>query len=498
MAGFTVMDMLNQQNRAGFDDSPKARFRTKDISISKMYRNKMNFYKLEDIESLAKDIQAHGLKQNLEVVHEPCENGEYRIISGERRWEALKVLVSEGLTKFEIATCRIVSPRDPDEEQIEIISANSYRTKDIADILEEEKRLKLSLERIRENGGQIEGYDLRSGKTRDIVASKMGMSSTKIAQIEGINNNLIKEFKDELTKGRITFSAAYELSGMEEPAQQLILKSYKSTGSLTHREVKAIKKGEVEVKAEPAGSGSEPVPASEIITEKVSESDTRKYVSYEEASVAYGMENPEEARPKSERWRQSQSPEQRPGDDYEPPHPESITSLCYSCKRYSDCNVKTGTCRKCDQYINKAEAEKTEEQRYSEEQDRIDRETRKKLRERAEEEKMKNLPSDTQKDKKGFHQIKTASQYFMPVCLGQKPFELRKNDRGYKTGDMLEMLEYKDGKCTGRAVRAKITFILEDYTGLKDGYCILGINVATQWYYAKEEREQQDDGEQRI
>ena len=116
----------------------------------------------------------------------------------------------------------------------------------------------------------------------------------------------------------------------------------------------------------------------------------------------------------------------------------------------------------------------------------------------AEEEKMKNLPSDTQKDKKGFYQIKTASQYFMPVCLGQKPFELRKNDRGYKEGDILEMLEYKDGKCTGRAVRAKITFILEDYTGLKDGYCILGINVATQWYYAKEEREQQDDGEQRI
>ena len=94
MAGFTVMDMLNQQSRAGLDDSPKARFRTKDISISKMYRNKMNFYKVEDIESLAKDIQAHGLKQNLEVVHEPCENGEYRIISGERRWEALKVLVS--------------------------------------------------------------------------------------------------------------------------------------------------------------------------------------------------------------------------------------------------------------------------------------------------------------------------------------------------------------------------------------------------------------------
>ena len=42
--------------------------------------------------------------------------------------------------------------------------------------------------------------------------------------------------------------------------------------------------------------------------------------------------------------------EKKAGDDYETPHPESITSLCYSCQKYKDCNVKTGTCQKCDQY----------------------------------------------------------------------------------------------------------------------------------------------------
>ena len=49
------------------------------------------------------------------------------------------------------------------------------------------------------------------------------------------------------------------------------------------------------------------------------------------------------------------------GDDYRTPHPESITSICYSCLNYSTCNVKTGTCQKCDEYVNKAEAEKTDE-----------------------------------------------------------------------------------------------------------------------------------------
>ena len=168
--------------------------------------------------------------------------------------------------------------------------------------------------------------------------------------------------------------------------------------------------------------------------------------------------------------------EKKAGDDYETPHPESITSLCYSCLHYKDCNVKTGTCEKCDQYIDKAEAEKTEEQRYSEEQDKIDRETKKKLREQADREKMEHLPSDRGTGKK-VHDIKIAATYYDDVVSGKKRFELRKNDRGYKAGESLNMLEFKDGKFTGRTINADITYMLEDYTGLAEGYCILGIEV---------------------
>lgn len=45
--GFSVMDALNKNSKAGVDESPRARFRTKDISIFKMYRNKLNFYDLD-------------------------------------------------------------------------------------------------------------------------------------------------------------------------------------------------------------------------------------------------------------------------------------------------------------------------------------------------------------------------------------------------------------------------------------------------------------------
>ncbi|MBT9696472.1 DUF3850 domain-containing protein [[Eubacterium] rectale] len=431
-AGFSVKDALNKNSKAGIDESPRARFRTKDISIFKMYRNTMNFYSVKDIEELAGDILLSGLKQNLELVYAPCEKGEYRIVAGERRWEALKYLVSKGYKDFELATSKLTTPQDDDEEQVEIIIANAYRTKTISDMIEEETRLKASLERMKAAGKKIKGYDLQSGRLRDVISSMLHMSKTKIAQIEAVNNNLIPEWREELKKERLTFSAAYELSGMTEDEQREALGKFAETGELTHKEVKDMKE------AKAAG-------------QQVPESDTA------ESSM-----NP---------------PEVRAGDDYETPHPEGITSICYSCTEYETCNVKTGTCTSCDQYNNRAEAYKTDEQRYSEEQDAIDRETKKKLREMEQEEKMQSLPSDTQETGQKVHQIRLAKPYFDDVANGIKTFELRKNDRGYKKGDILEMMEFADGKNTGRMVKVLVTYILEDYTGIEDGYCIMATKL---------------------
>lgn len=432
-AGFSVKDALNKNSKAGIDESPRARFRTKDISIFKMYRNDMNFYSVEQIEELAGDILMYGLKQNLELVYAPCEMGEYRIVAGERRWEALKYLVSKGYKEFELATSKLTTPQDDDEEQVEIIIANAYRTKTVSDMIEEETRLKASLERMKAAGKKIKGYDLQSGRLREVISSMLHMSKTKVAQIEAVNNNLIPEWKEELKGERLTFSAAYELSGMTEDEQREALGKFTETGELTHKDVK-------DMKAERAAG------------QQVSESDTETEI---------GM-NP---------------PEVRAGDEYETPHPEGITSICYSCTEYETCNVKTGTCTSCDQYKNRTEAYKTDEQRYSEEQDAIDREAKKKLREMEQEEKMQNLPSDTQVTGQKVHQIRLAKSYFDDVANGIKTFELRKNDRGYKVGDILEMMEFADGKNTGRTVKVLVTYMLEDYTGIEDGYCIMATKL---------------------
>ena len=104
----------------------------------------------------------------------------------------------------------------------------------------------------------LQGYKLDSGRLRDVIASIMNTTGTKIAQIESINKHLIPEFSAELKEGRLTFSAAYEISGMAEDKQMELLEEW-------------------------------------------------------------GKE--ETAEEQEEEWQQA--------------HPESITSLCYSCQRYS-------------------------------------------------------------------------------------------------------------------------------------------------------------------
>lgn len=438
---WNVMEQLNANAKkaAVGDNTPKAHFRTQDVSINKMYSNDKNFYSVEDIEPLAQKILLVGLMENLEVVHDPCDRGEYRIIAGERRWRALKILVEKGYTEFEKATCQIQTPASEEEETLRLIIANDYRNKTVSDLLEEEDKLKKILQRMKENGQKIMGIDLNSGRIRDVVAYFLKIAPTKVAQIESINKRLIPEFSKELKEGRLTFSAAYMISGMNEETQAEMLERYQENG-LTYKEVKEIKQQQEEKAAAEQIEG---------------QMDIDQFIETEEE-----IEEPEDNAEDTE-----------DEDEWEDAHPESITSLCYSCKRYSDCNVKTGTCQSCDRYINKAEAEKTEEERYSEEQDAIDRETAKKLREKADEEKMQQLPSDGNKDKC----IRMSQSAFEEIEAG-KPYIITKDD-SFRKGQEVTLIAFKEGKATGQQCKKTIICVDTSITSsaLEDGYCILGL-----------------------
>lgn len=453
-AGWSVLDALNKNSKAAaVEDVPKARFRSRDISIKKMYSNDKNFYSMQDIEELAGKILAVGLLENMVVTYDPCDDGEYRIIAGERRWRALNLLVGRGYEEFEIATCQIKSPMEEHEERVQIIIANAYRSKTVMDVLEEEKQLKQSLRYMKENNLKLQGYDLNSGRLRDVIADIMNTTTTRIAQIESINKRLIPEFTKELQEGRLTFSAAYELSGMDEGKQQEMLQKFKETGELTYTDVKKAKE---DAKAAEAAKQLE------------------GQMNYPED---YEQDTQEDAETEEDDDTEDSSDEEESGEEWQQAHPESITSLCYGCQRYSDCNVKTSTCTSCDRYIDKAEVEKTDEQRYSEEQDAIDKETAKKLREMQQEEKMNHLPSDDQKEKN----IRLSVQEFEAVAAGKKPYLILKDEK-YREGDVIAAWKFESGRNTGDMMHLHVCCVDTEDTSsaIVEGYCIIGVVAAEQ------------------
>lgn len=77
------------------------------------------------------------------------------------------------------------------------------------------------------------------------------------------------------------------------------------------------------------------------------------------------------------------------------------------------------------------------------------------------------------------HQLKTHPQYFKEVKFGKKNFEIRKNDREFKTGDLLELWEYipEEGIYTQEVSIVTVEYILHGGKfGLEEGYCIMGIS----------------------
>ncbi len=210
----------------------------------------------------------------------------------------------------------------------------------------------------------------------------------------------------------------------------------------------------------------------DIFGETAAGAETWKNYFGEEDKKEEGTEEkgkPEEIAPAQ---KEKEKQEEKAGE-YQTPHPEGITSICYSCTEYETCNVKTGTCTKCDQYRNRKEERKTEEQRYSEEQDKIDRETKKKLKEMEEERALETLPSE-QEQKRRY--IRAAGSLYERILHGDQSFVITKKD-GYKTGEYITIGEFAEGKATGKTLEVMITHVEDDTTSsaIDEGYCIVNV-----------------------
>jgi hypothetical protein len=82
------------------------------------------------------------------------------------------------------------------------------------------------------------------------------------------------------------------------------------------------------------------------------------------------------------------------------------------------------------------------------------------------------------------HTVKSWPQFYERILSDEKSHELRRNDRGFRVGDLLRLQEYdpKENRYTGRELRVKITYMTSldlpcalSENALHPDFCILSI-----------------------
>lgn len=454
-AKFNLTDLLNQRST---EQAAGAAERTKEaerqeghqgagkdeivmVDIEDLVPSKDNFYHVDA--DLKRSIELVGVLQPL-LVNKP-ENGKYRVIAGHRRRLAVMELVNEGKESFRFLPC--VYKKEDVMDRLAIIMANRFREKtDWEKMTEAVEAEELAKELKKE-------YSIE-GRTREVLSEITGVAEAQLGRYKAIYNNLLPELMEKFKNGSIVVSVAAELSGMEEDMQRKAANILQSGGTISLPDVKEMKKeakgipGQMEFEMEdwqqdaPEAAGEDENEAGEEIYRE------------DEENAAEGAGEPQE--------------------EYVDPQPDTVTSLCYSCNNYETCHEKKSTVTSCNAYVDRKEAQKTDEQRYNEEQAEIDKQTREKLREQRQEEKMSQLPSDGEAKK---HEIITAARRCEEIISGKLTFLLLKKD-GYKEEEEIWLVEYVDGSATGRKICVIVQYIWQDWIGLDDDYCIIGFKMA--------------------
>ena len=437
-----------QQAAAGAEAVTSEEGVSSTADIYDLIPSKGNFYSVEDVQDLKQSIELLGVLQPLLVTDEE-EDGKRRIIAGHRRRLAVMQLVDEGKERFRRVPILIKPKKNAILDRLALIMANRFREKTdwerMTEALETEK-LVLELK---------ESMNI-PGRTRDLLAEIIETSPAQVGRYKAIYNNIIPELMAEFKANRIVVSVIYEASGLPEDYQKQAAEVFRENEVLTLSDIKQLKKNY---------EAAQQIPGQMDINQLQEQPEEPQ--TQESATDGETGDQQEETAAEGA----GEAAEQQP--EYVDPQPESMTSLCYSCTHYEECHDKTATVTNCNAYENRREAQKTDEERYNEEQAAIDRETQKKLREMQQEEKMQHLPSDERKEKT----IRVSPDKMKAVAIDHtRPYMILKND-GYREGDTVKLIEFAEGRATGNTADMKIICMDDDTTSsaLEEGYCVIAL-----------------------
>lgn len=195
-------------------------FKVTYIPLANLVPNKNNEgFSMEDIEELKTSIREVGLEQNLVVVP---EGGRFRILTGHRRYLALKQLFEEGMDKFRTVPCvvkdlsRIDLPLSEKSKELYAIATTNLENRRYSDSdkLKMMEMLSQVYDELRQNG-----YE-KLGKRRDFLAERLGISSAGVQILNYVDKNLADCFREAFLSEKLPLMVANEIAHMTPEAQQ--------------------------------------------------------------------------------------------------------------------------------------------------------------------------------------------------------------------------------------------------------------------------------------
>ncbi len=221
------------------------------IPRERIRKNPRNGYEISNVQELAEDIARCGLAQPLEVT--PAEDGNYLLITGERRLTALDELADKGIwTKDIPCFIRPMAYYDlplpaQEKEMYAILRTNCLnRDKSDADLYFEVTEWgKIISELKREGYKQIStdsGNISLRGRTREIAAAQVHISTGQAAKIERIQKHGHERLQEAVRKGRIRLAAAYNVSLMTQEEQEAFLEQCAGKESIRQEDLESFRK----------------------------------------------------------------------------------------------------------------------------------------------------------------------------------------------------------------------------------------------------------------
>lgn len=233
-------------------------FGYKLVPFHKIVRNEKNDYEMTNLTSLKESILKGELLHNFDVKYN-LEKDLYTLISGERRYTAIKMLQeefqdvnSESLSLERLALykenvepfftqglpCKILNRKKKLDEIDELILLNEANL-EVRELSPVKKAAKIAeLQELYKKRNRRDG---KNDSVQEQVADTLQISKRQVRQYTAINEKLIPELKEQFDNEQITVKEGSTFAQLDEEGQKNILAIIKKQGRLDNGDLLALK-----------------------------------------------------------------------------------------------------------------------------------------------------------------------------------------------------------------------------------------------------------------